>query len=259
MIRILIIEDEIPARKKLRRFIEDLYGHCEITAEIDTIRKAVDFLNTNQVDLIFSDIELLDGNAFDIYRQVSVKCPIIFTTAYDQFLMDAFDTNGIAYLLKPFSQARFRQAWDKFLLLKNPASTNPILDQKTISELTRLLQLKFSYPTYKKRFTIHAHRGIYFVETIDVLFFEANEGVIFAHDKQGKTHLLNETTLKEIEEQLDPLEFFRINRSELVQKKYITKIERYTKNTLSIQLNGHENPLKTSQSQTAVFREWMEK
>jgi two-component SAPR family response regulator len=89
MIKILIIEDEIPARKKLKRFLEELDSTTKVVAEIDNVVSAVAFLKNTSVDLIFSDIELLDGNAFEIYKEVSISCPIIFTTAYDQFWMDA--------------------------------------------------------------------------------------------------------------------------------------------------------------------------
>ena len=95
MIKVVIIEDEIPARKKLKRFIEELNTPVEIVSEIDTVRSAIDFFKNNQVDVVFSDIELLDGNAFEIYSQVSIKCPIIFTTAYDQFWMNAFENTKV--------------------------------------------------------------------------------------------------------------------------------------------------------------------
>lgn len=255
MTKILIIEDEIPARKKLKRFIEELNLSTEIIAELDTVQSAVDFLKNHQPDLIFSDIELLDGNAFEIYQQVSVSCPIIFTTAYDQFWMNAFDGNGIAYLLKPFSKERFQKAWDKFILLGNTTSK----EDSAIANLTKLFQQNFTEKHYKKRFSINTNQGIYFLETENILFFEANEGVIFAYDTKGKKHLLTETTLKEIEEQLNPLDFFRINRSEFVHKTYIEKIERYNKNTLAVKLKGFEAYLKTSQNNTASFREWVEK
>ena len=255
MIKIVIIEDEIPARKKLKRFIEELGLPTEILAELDTVQSAIEFLNQTRPDIIFSDIELLDGNAFEIYEQVSVTCPIIFTTAYDQFWMDAFDSNGIAYLLKPFSKERFQKAWDKFRLLKHPAAE----EQNAIANLTQLIQQNFSKKSYKKRFAISTHQGIYFLDTEAILFFEANEGVVFAYDYQGKKHLLSEPTLKEIEEQLDPLDFYRINRGELVHKSYIENIERYNKNTLAIKLKDYKTHLKTSQSQTAAFREWVEK
>ncbi|MCE7053147.1 LytTR family DNA-binding domain-containing protein [Algoriphagus sp. AGSA1] len=255
MTTILIVEDEIPARKKLKRFIEGLDSPTEIIAELDTVQSAIEFLSHRQPDLVFSDIELLDGNAFEIYRQVSVTCPIIFTTAYDRFWMDAFDGNGIAYLLKPFSKERFQKAWDKFLLLKHSTSE----EQNAIAGLTQLIRENFSQKSYKKRFTVNTHQGIYFLDTGNILFFEANEGVVFAYDHQGKKHLLTESTLKEIEGQLDSSDFFRINRSEIVHKRYIQKIERYNKNTLAINLKGFETCLKTSQNQTAAFRDWVEK
>ena len=128
MIRVLIIEDEIPARNKLKRFLKELDTKIEIVDEIDTVEAAINFLINKQVELIFSDIELLDGNAFEIYNKVSVNCPIIFTTAYNQFWMNAFESNGIEYLLKPFSKERFQKAWNKFLYLikRNKKSTYPL-------------------------------------------------------------------------------------------------------------------------------------
>ena len=254
MIKILIIEDEIPARKKIKRFIEEQDIPTEVIAEIDTVAIAVEFIRNTHVDLIFSDIELLDGNAFEIYKQVSVLCPIIFTTAYDRFWMDAFESNGIAYLLKPFSKERFQKAWDKFLLFGNSKND----ETKLLTDLTKLIEQNFKEKSCKKRFTIHTHQGIYFLDTKNITFFEASEGVVFAHDITGKKHLLSESTLKEIEEQLNPSDFFRINRSELIIKQHIEKIERYTKNTLTVKMKEHPDYLKTSQSNTAAFRSWIE-
>jgi len=254
MIKILIIEDEIPARKKLKRFLEELDTKTDVVAEIDTVERAIEFLNHSSVDLIFSDIELLDGNAFEIYNQSQVSCPIIFTTAYDQFLMNAFESNGIAYLLKPFSIDRFQTAWDKFMLFRNSTSNQ----NQQLNHLTKLIQQNFDKNAFKKRFTIKTHQGIYFVETESITFFEASESVIFAFDITGKKHLLNKSTLKELEEQLSPECFFRINRSTIINKQYVEKIERYNKNTLSIKIKAGKNHLKTSQSNTASFREWIE-
>lgn len=255
MIKILIVEDEIPARKKLRRFLDEVKEPISVEAEIDTVQDAVNFLKTaGSIDLILSDIELLDGNAFDIYREVQVTCPIIFTTAYDRFWMDAFESNGIEYLLKPFSLERFQKAWDKFLLLRKSQST----DHSLLSKLDQILG-NTAEKKYKTRFSVHTNQGIYFFETKDILFFEADEGVVFALDKTGKKHMLNVSTLKEIEIQLDPMEFFRINRSELVNKKLIERIERYSKNALALKMEGFDRYLITSQSNTRFFREWIEK
>ncbi|MFD2697934.1 LytR/AlgR family response regulator transcription factor [Mesonia sediminis] len=255
MTKILIIEDEIPARNKLKRFIKELDTSNEIIAELDTVQSAVEFLKQYQPDLIFSDIELLDGNAFEIYSQIPVSCPIIFTTAYDQFWMNAFEENGIDYLLKPFPKVRFQRAWNKFLWYKDTSSDA----SHQFQMLTKIIQQNFQNKAYKKRFTVHKNTSIYFLETEDIVLFEADEGVIFTYDKKGNKHLLSKLTLTEIEKQLDPIDFFRINRSELIQKNYIEKIERYNKNSLAIKLKGYNNYVKTSQNQTALFREWMEK
>lgn len=252
MIKVVIIEDEIPARKKLIRFIDSLDGPTEVIAEINTIAKGVEFLSRNYPDLIFSDIELLDGNVFEIFKQVDIKCPIIFTTAYDQFWMDAFDSNGIDYLLKPFTLDRFQKAWNKWQLLR----TNDNRD--LFDTLTKFIEEKAKPKVFKKRFTIQSHQSIYFLETENIVYFEAIEGVIFAHDASGKRHLLSIQTLKEIEAILDPSEFFKINRGEIVQKIFVEKLERYTKNTISIKLKGSKKHLVTSQSCTAEFKRWLE-
>jgi len=255
MIKILIIEDEMPARKKLKRFLDELEADIQIVAEIDTVEAAVDFLANATVDLIFSDIELLDGNAFEIYNQISITCPIIFTTAYDQFWMNAFEGNGIEYLLKPFSKERFQKAWNKFLVFR---SSKPE-ENELLVNLIKLMERNFAGKSYKKRFTVNTYQKIYFIETEEITFFAANEGVVFAFDISGKKHVLNEPTLKEIEALVDPIDFFRINRSELISKKHLEKIERYTKNSLAVKMKGYEKYLKTSQSSTSSFREWVEK
>ncbi|MEJ5048475.1 LytTR family DNA-binding domain-containing protein [Chryseobacterium culicis] len=254
MIKVVIIEDEIPARNKLKRFISELEKPVEIVSEISTVEEAIAFLKNSAVDLIFSDIELLDGNAFEIYDQVNISCPVIFTTAYDSFWMNAFESNGIEYLLKPFSQSRFQKAWDKFILLGNTASE----PEDVLVKLQQMLNNSPVEKNYKKRFSVSSHQGIYFINTEDITFFEAEEGIVFAFDTAGKKHVLNESTLKEIETQLNASDFFRINRSALVQKKYIERIERYNKNTLSAQIKGQKDHLITSQSNTSAFRKWIE-
>ena len=255
MIKIIIIEDEIPARKKLKRFLEGLYVQTEIIAEIDNVTSSIEILRNEHVDLIFSDIELLDGNAFDIYKQVFISCPIIFTTAYDKFWMNAFESNGIAYLLKPFSRERFQNAWDKFMLFRNISSNQ----NEQISNLTKLIELNYSNKNYKKRFSVNTNKGFFFIDIEIIAFFEINEGVIFARDISGKKYMINELSLKELEEQLNPSSFFRINRSEIVSKENLERIERYSKNILALKMKGCINHLKTSQSNTAAFREWIVK
>lgn len=255
MIRVVIIEDEIPARKKLKRFLEEINNEVLVVAEIGTVTEAVEFLkNEKSVDLIFSDIELQDGNAFEIYDEIKVSCPIIFTTAYNQFLMNAFESNGIEYLLKPFSLERFQKAWSKFLMFRKSDSES----QDLVSKLNQILKNSVVAKSFKVRFSVHSGHGISFVQTEDILFFTAEEGVVFAIDKMSKKHLLSHTALKEIEELINPSDFFRINRSEIISKKYIERIERYSKNAIAIKLENYKKNLITSQSNTSSFRSWID-
>lgn len=255
MIRVLIIEDEVPARNKLKRFLGEQEELITVVAEIETVVEAIEFLRREKnIDLILSDIELRDGNAFEIYHQVQVSCPIIFTTAYNQFFMDAFESNGIEYLLKPFSQERFKKAWSKFLLLRK----SPSPDNDFLQKLNQLVGNSLSGNPPKTRFAVNSNRETYFLNVENIMFFTAEEGVVFAIDRHSKKHLLSHNTLKEVEGLLDDA-FFRINRSEMVNKKYIRSIERYSKNSIAIKLDGYEKHLVTSQSSTGSFREWVEK
>lgn len=256
MYRILIIEDEAPARKKLKRYIEQVCNSHKIVAEIETVVEAKALLaKTNAFDLIFSDIELRDGNVFDVYKDLSFNCPIIFATAYNEFLMNAFEANGIAYLLKPYSFERFSNAWDKFVRLKGnqPPNYNELIG--TINNFIK--ENQESNVEYKDQFAIKSLKGIYFLKVEDIVCFQADNGIIFAFDKMNKRHIMPQTVFKEIELFLDPKKFFRINRSESVHRKFIDKLERYTKNTVSVYVNAGSKTLRTSQNKTAAFNAWI--
>lgn len=254
MIKVVILEDEIPARNKIKRFLEGLEEPVEVVAEVDNIVEGVRILSQIQPDLILSDIELLDGTSFEIFNQASVTCPIIFTTAYDQYWMNAFDSNGIAYLLKPFSKDQFLKAWSKFQLLAGTTKNSNV----QIARLLKQMEQHLAKKEYKKRFSVIHRKGIQLLEVGEIVFFEATEGVVIAHDNTGKKHPMQEATLNEIEELLDPSMFFRINRSELVQKAYIERMEYHNKNAISISLKSTKRVLITSQSKTAEFRRWVE-
>ncbi|GGW73212.1 LytTR family two component transcriptional regulator [Winogradskyella epiphytica] len=254
--RILIIEDEAPARKKLKRYISEVCPTSEIVAELDNVEDCKLFLkDAPELDLIFSDIELRDGNVFEVYDDISLNCPIIFATAYNDFLIHAFEANGIEYLLKPFSLDRFTKAWEKFIRLGGSGSKNSQQLMETISQL-----LKQSSPVpvgYKEQFAIKSATETYFIKTENIVYFQADKGVVFAFDDKNKRHIMPQSTLKEIEDFLDPQKFYKINRSEIVQKYFIIKIKRYNKNTVSIYLNSERIILRTSQNKTSDFNLWM--
>lgn len=253
MIKILIIEDEIPARRKLRRLIDAQETPSEIMGETGTVTGGLSLLQQVAPDLIIADIQLLDGTVFEIFDQVMTACPVIFTTSYDNYWMNAFETNGIEYLLKPFTAERFRKAWDKFLRLHRPAESEPLL----LSQIKNML-LQNNNVTHRQRFAVQQAGSIYYLDVKTIVYFDALNGLIFAHDSSGKKHHINVETLKELEVQLDPKDFFRINRSSIVHKLFIQRIDRYTKNTLTIRLKGYDSPLATSQAHTARFRDWLD-
>ncbi|MCH7413115.1 LytTR family DNA-binding domain-containing protein [Belliella sp. R4-6] len=248
-IDILIIEDELPARRKLLRYIGQLQDDIQVLAECATVDEAISFFEDGgKVDLIISDISLQDGNAFDIYQEIALKSPIIFTTAYNTFMLEAFESNGIDYLLKPFTFDRFEKAWRKFLLFRNqPPNIFTSPSEPSSSQV------------YKNRFIINTAKDSYFLEVDSIAYFLAEEGIVRAIEMNGKGHLMGISTLKEIEENVSPTQFFRINRSELVHKKAIVRMERYGKNNLAIQVSGQDKKLITSQSATADFRAWVQK
>ncbi|MFC3417376.1 LytR/AlgR family response regulator transcription factor [Algoriphagus hitonicola] len=256
MIHILILEDEIPAQKKLVRYLKEMKQSTHLVDYLESVADGIEFLSKHpKLDLIISDIELRDGNAFQIFDEIKLPCPIIFTTAYHEFWMQAFEGNGIAYLLKPFSLDKFQQAWDKFLFLsQKPANQSAWLEQ-----IQQLMDSKGkTKPNFKTRITVPNARGTYFLEISQVIFFLAENGVVFAVDRAEKKHLLKETTLKQIEAFLDPKQFFRINRSEVINKDFVQATERYSKNSVAIKLSGLSRLLICSQNQTPDFLKWME-
>ncbi|MDF2157224.1 LytTR family DNA-binding domain-containing protein [Algoriphagus sp. CAU 1675] len=256
MIRVVILEDEVPSRNKIKRFLEQVSPSVQLVGELDSIESGLAFFKDSpKVDLLISDIELLDGNAFQLFQEIDLPCPVIFTTAYNQFWMQAFEGNGIEYLLKPFTFERFQKAWDKFLRLTQSDSAQASL----LSQLQNLMQQQAN-PTvsFKQRISVPTSRGSYFLDLEQIVCFFAENALIWALDENGKKHLLQEATLKELEVDLDQEQFFRISRSHLVHKKFVVATERYSKNSVAIKLKSVDQLLVCSQSQTPAFMKWIQ-
>ncbi len=249
------MEDELPSRNKLKRFLEQLDEPIQLVKELDSVESGIAFFSTQpKIDLLISDIELLDGNAFQIFEEIEIPCPIIFTTAYNQFWMQAFEGNGIEYLLKPFNFDRFQKAWNKFAHLTKSKDDQADLLKSLHALLGNQQSVK---PTFKTRISIPTHKGSYFLSVEEICLFTAENSVVWAVDQLGKKHLLQEPTLKEIEETLNPDLFFRISRSHLVQKQFVQGMERYTKNSIAIKMIGLNQLVVCSQSATSRFLKWI--
>ena len=254
--KILILEDEIPAYHKLLSFVKleipnhQLLGWARSVEEANLLLK-----DDNKPDLIISDIELLDGNSFQVFENTKVDCPIIFCTAFDQYVLKAFQTNGIAYLLKPYTLENFQEAFHKYSTLFAKEETPPKIDNQVFQELKKILHS--DRKSYKQRFTIKKKGGIKLIETKNIACFEANGDFCQAIDEKGQKHVIN-FTLTDIERKTDPTKFFRINRSQLINVAFIEKIEPYFKNRLSIKMVNMSEALLTSGNKTPEFRKWIE-
>ncbi|PJJ54690.1 LytR/AlgR family response regulator transcription factor [Hymenobacter chitinivorans] len=265
---ILILEDEELAARQTIQFLEQAGLLTEAPPVVRSVEKALSWLQTHPMpDLLFSDIELLDGNVFSLYERFRVTCPIIFTTAYDQFLLAAFRGNGIAYLLKPYSYEQFREALDKYHFLQSsfaaptvpaaaPEPTPAALSPEVLRELSQALRHN-AQPQFKQRFSVRMRNGLYILQVDDVAYVQADEGVTFAVDGAGTRYPLG-GTLSELERQLDPARFGRLNRSELVNIAFIEKVEPYFNSRLAVKLRGSSAALITSAAQTPEFRKWLE-
>ncbi|MFQ3305002.1 MAG: two-component system response regulator LytT [Polaribacter sp.] len=256
--KILILEDEIPAYQKLQACIKEFFKDNEPSSvQSDWARTNKDgkqFLAENEYDFILSDIQLLDGVSFDLFDEVSIDCPIIFCSAHDEYLFQAFNTNGIAYLLKPYSQNDFDKAIQKYLSLFNKGNY-AALDTSTISALKFALQEE--YNTYKKRFVIKKASGIQLLNAADIALIKASGDFCLVLDNQGKRHTISQN-LGSILVQLNPKKFFKINRSEIVNIDFIENIENHFKNRLLISVKNNKDKVMTSSGTTSDFRKWLE-
>ena len=258
---ILILEDEELAARQTVDFLVRAGLAPPAPLVVRSVAKALAWLETHPMpDLIFSDIELLDGNVFGLYEQFRVTCPVIFTTAYDQFLLPAFQGNGIAYLLKPFDYAQFRESLDKYQLLTGAFAAGtgaPVLGPEVLRALAQALRPPPG-PQYKQRFSVRMRNGLYVLPVAEVAYVQADAGVTFAVDAAGTRYPLA-GTLGEVERQLDPVCFGRLNHSELVNIAFVARVEVYFNNRLAVQLRTKPAVvLTTSTAQTPEFRRWLE-
>jgi len=249
--KVVIIEDEPPARDKLAKFIIRYDRRIEILAQIESVRETLGYFAENAApDLIFADIELLDGNVFEAFERLKITCPVIFTTAYDQFWLQAFERNGIAYLLKPFDFQKFTAAMQKFDTLKN----NFFAAQ---NEFWREIQENLRQPKFKERFVVKVGNGIRLLETKEIAYIQMQNEIPFAFDSGGRKFPLT-GTLTSLEKSLNPRTFFRLNRSEIVNLDFIENLKPDFQDRLIICLRNYQVKLVSSISRTPELRKWLD-
>ena len=248
----LIIEDEKPAARLLQRKLEKL--NVSVDAMLHSVEEAIDWFSRNaHPDLIFLDIQLSDGLSFEIFEKVNISSAIIFTTAYDEYALKAFKLNSIDYLLKPIDEDDLAAAIDKFRLR---TKAEPI--GVDFHQIRKMLGNPFD-KAYKKRFTVKIGQQLKVIAAEEVeCFFSENKGT-YLHTKENRDYLVD-TTLEQLEEELDPGEFFRISRKFIIPLRSVKEILMYSNSRLKIMLpTFRAEEVVVSREKVSECKKWIDK
>ena len=250
MLNAIIIEDEKPAMEALVSNLSEVTPKVNIKAQLHTVEESINyFSNDVNADIIFSDVQLSDGLSFDIFSSVPVNIPVIFITGYDEFMLKAFETNGIDYLLKPVDKDLLEKALVKFRNLQQHFSHN----QNEIEKLNGYLNQHG-----KKRVLVKNGNEYIPLRVEDISLFYTENKIVFAIDRNGKKFQADKN-LSDLEAELDPSVFFRANRQYLVNINFVKGFKAYERVKilldLSIVMNGHQ--IIISQETAPQFRKWI--
>lgn len=259
--KILIIEDEPFARAELIRLLKGTGREFEILGQLDTVEDSVKWLQSHSApQLVFLDIQLADGLSFEIFRQVKVIAPIIFTTAYDEYAIKAFQLNSIDYLLKPIQPEALEHALEKLDQLQLAFSSQtvrpgqPVIDNSKLENLLKMISKE-----YKTRILLRVGDQLRSVEMHEVAYFYAEDDVVFAVLKDKKRYIAD-YTLNQLESQLDPKDFFRVTRGCIAQASSVKKVSKYFNSRLAVELDPPtEEKLLVSRVNVPEFMKWLDR
>ncbi|WP_428659959.1 LytR/AlgR family response regulator transcription factor [Runella sp.] len=254
---ILIVEDEELTARKLQRLTPEIEPNAIILGILTSIEESVTWLRANPApDLILLDIELADGQSFEIFKQVPVQSPVIFTTAYDDFAIKAFKVNSIDYLLKPIKAEELRRALHKLNKFKETFSNNSNDLQHSIRKLLSQLA-PAPVPVYRERFLIRQGQKMFSLPTKDIAYFYTRNKLSFAKSWEGRDYLVD-YTLDEIFAELDPRLFFRLNRQVIASVNSIEKVNLYFNSKLKLQLlPAFDEEVIVGREKASDFKTWL--
>lgn len=245
--RTIIIEDELPARAKLEAMLKTIDPTIEIVAQLGSVKATLQWLNNNtEPDLAFVDIQLSDDHSFEIFRQHPVKFPVIFTTAYDKYIMESFEFNSVDYLLKPITEEKLNRSLDKVKKLREHFLQGNLL--KILNHIQS--------PTSKDR--ILAKKGTAFIalNLNEIAYFFTEHKIVFAKDFTGR-QLIIDKTISELEEIVDNTKFFRLNRKYLSS---LNAIEKFKPDNGKIKIHlmpDCKEDVYISKETAPLFRQWI--
>jgi DNA-binding LytR/AlgR family response regulator len=249
--KVLIIEDEPLAAQRLRLLLGEFDNSIEVTAVIESVEDAVNWFNHSPLpDLLFLDIELADGSSFHIFSKINVQCPIIFTTAYDKYALDAFKLFSIDYLLKPVTLLALAKAINKYKMMAGRG-----LQIQGIQQVIEALQPQTQ--PYKSRFLVKLGSRMFFVESADIAYFFADDKTVHLVNKEGAKFVID-LTLEKLHMVLDPRYFFRLNRKVICSIAAIKEIKTYLNSRLRIimRAGNHSSEAIVSRERVQDFKDW---
>ncbi|UTW66728.1 response regulator transcription factor [bacterium SCSIO 12643] len=249
--RVLIIEDENLLANELKRTLANIRQDVEIVDQVRSVQQGKEWFTRDvEIDLIISDIQLIDGTSFELFKQVNIQTPIIFTTAYDEFALKAFKLNSIDYLLKPIDENDLKSALNKYesLWSKRNNLTDDVLNNLIARKIEK---------SYKSNFLIKVGDQYKRVHTHDIGFFYAEGNTVYLVKKDGKK-LIVDFSLEQVTNQLDPKQFFRVNRHLLLNNTCIKGIHKYFNSRLKLVIQPeYESEVLVTRSRVNDFLSWM--
>jgi DNA-binding LytR/AlgR family response regulator len=255
--KVLIIEDEQLGAERLIRLLHSIDNTIEVVGNTHSIKSSVEWLKKNEhPDVILMDIELTDGQSFDIFNHVKIKSSIIFTTSYDEYALKAFKVNSIDYLLKPIRKDDLKKAFDKYaeIISLNGNSATMLDINKLVFELKQL-----NPNSYRRRFLVKEQQRLISVETENIAYFYSEEGQNYLVTRNKQVFPLD-YTLEEMEDMLDPAAFQRANRAFIISIKSVQQISNYANGKLKLDLMPpSKKEVLVSREKTSDFKVWMGK
>lgn len=261
---VLIIEDEELAVRKLTKLLQDVDPMLNVVGTAASVRASVNWLNANAPgqpsapDLILMDIELADGQSFEIFEQTTVTAPVIFTTSYDEYALRAFKVNSIDYLLKPIKRHELEASLEKHRRLSSGAAPEAA-PQVSIDALVQQLRQQVAPAEHRRRFLVRHLSQWVPIEVSDIAYFHSEEGVSLFRTRTNQKFSVD-YTLDELEAMLDPAQFFRANRQFIVDINSVQQIHPYFNNKLKLTLRPEPNDeVLVSRERASDFKKWMGK
>jgi DNA-binding LytR/AlgR family response regulator len=251
--KIVIIEDEEQAARRIESLIKELMPTAQILDKIDTVKKSVQWFKLNQPpDVVLMDIQLADGISFHIFEQCEIKCPVIFTTAYDEYALKAFKVNSIDYILKPVDKIELENAFKKLKTFSTSGS-----ESKT--QLASIeLAIQMLTKKHKTRFVVKVGEHLKTIEVDSILYFYSQEKATFCYTVEKRSHILD-YTLDQLAEIVDAAQFFRVNRKYIVHSKAIQDIISYTNSRLRLVLkNSDDHDIIVARERVQEFKDWLD-